>query len=280
MVAWLCARSSGSDLVLRVEDLDPKACRPEHETAQLADLRSLGIDWDGAVVHQSRRLDRYRGVIDRLVAGGHTYECYCTRREIAEAAVAPHDHLPEGAYRGTCRDLTEGERAQRQRGGRPAALRVRAHAAGESFVDRVHGPFEGTVDDFVIRRNDGTPAYNLAVVVDDADAGVGEVVRGDDLLATTPRQIFLARLLDLAVPAYTHVPLVLGPDGERLSKRHGAVTLADRIGAGSSVDEVRTLLACSLGLAEPDEMVSMDDLVRRFDVDSLPTEPWTLPVET
>jgi glutamyl-tRNA synthetase len=280
MVAWLFARSSASEFVLRVEDLDPNACRSEHEASQLADLRVLGLGWDGPVVHQSTRLDRYHEVISGLVAEGHTYECFCTRREVLEAAAAPHDHLPEGAYPGTCRELTERERAERLRAGRPPAVRLHAAAATESFVDRVHGVFEGAVDDFVIRRNDGTPAYNLAVVVDDADAVVGEVVRGDDLLPTTPRQIFLARLLDIPVPAYAHVPLVLGPDGERLAKRHGAVTLADRIAVGSSIDEVRSLLATSLGLAETGEIVTMPELVHRFDVDSLPTAPWVLPAET
>jgi glutamyl-tRNA synthetase len=280
MVAWLFARSSGSEFVLRVEDLDRNACRPEHEASQRADLLVLGIGWDGPVVHQSERLDRYQEVIAALVADGHTYECFCTRREVLEAAAAPHEHLPDGAYPGTCRELTENERAARVRAGRSPARRLRADGATESFVDRVHGAYEGMVDDFVIQRNDGTPAYNLAVVVDDADAGVGEVVRGDDLLATTPRQICLARVLDVAAPTYAHVPLVLGPDGERLAKRHGAVTLADQIAVGSSVDGVRSLLASSLGLAAPDETVSMKDLVGRFDVDSISAMPWVWPAET
>ena len=152
------------------------------------------------------------------------YPCYCSRREVREAVAAPHGPLPEGAYPGTCRDLTPGERAAREAAGRRPAWRVRAGGARIAVDDRRHGRVEGVVDDFVVRRADGAPAYQVAVVVDDHDQGVGEVVRGDDLLDTTPRQVWLARTLGLRVPAYAHVPLVLGPDGERLAKRHGAVT--------------------------------------------------------
>lgn len=276
LLAWLFARRDGSAFFLRIEDLDAAASRPEHEAAHRRDLVALGIDWEGAVVRQSERFARYHDAIDRLAADGLTYRCFCTRREVLEAAAAPHEHLPEGAYPGTCRDLPAAEGAQREASGRSPALRLRADAAREGFVDRVQGPFEGVVDDFVIRRNDGTPAYNLAVVVDDADQGVGEVVRGDDLLAGTPRQIFLAGRLGLAVPAYAHVPLVLGPDGERLAKRHSAVTLAEREEAGQSPDEVRSELATSLGLAAPGESVTMATLLDRFDPHTVAREPWKL----
>ena len=146
---------------------------------------------------QSNRHDAYEAAIDRLRAGGHLYECFCTRAEIRAAASAPHGPLPEGAYPGTCLRLTEAERRSKRAGGRPPALRVRAGGARVAFDDRVRGPQEGVVDDFVIRRNDGAPAYNLAVVVDDAWQEIGEVVRGDDLLETTPRQRFLGDLLGL-----------------------------------------------------------------------------------
>lgn len=277
LVAWLFARSTGSRFVLRIEDLDRGACRPGIEADQIQDLRTLGLDWDGEVVHQSARFDRYHAAIGRLTAQGLTYPCFCTRREVREAASAPHDHLPEGAYPGTCRDLTPAERRRRDEEGRPAALRLRAEGASEHFEDRVHGRLEGGVDDFVLRRNDGAPAYNLAVVVDDADQGIEEVVRGDDLLLGTPRQIHLARLLDLPVPAYAHVPLVLGPDGERLAKRHGAVTLADRLAIGQSVGEVRSLLAGSLGLVQQGEPATMAQLLERFDPTAIPREAWRLP---
>jgi glutamyl-tRNA synthetase len=155
-------------------------------------------------------------------------------------------------------------------------LRIRADAATVGFDDDLHGRVVGVVDDFVLRRYDGTPAYNLAVVVDDDDQGIEQVVRGDDLLAGTPRQVFLAGLLGLTVPRYAHVPLVLGADGVRLAKRHGSVTLAELDAAGTSPDEVRALLAGSLGLAAAGERVTMVDLLDRFDPASVPREPFVL----
>lgn len=275
LVAWLFARAAGSRFLLRVEDLDRTASRPELERGQLADLAALGIDWDGPVVRQSERFGLYDAAIARLSAAGLVYPCYCTRREIREAAAAPHEHLPEGAYPGSCRGLTAAERAAREAAGRPPALRLQAAGAEVAFSDRIAGPFAGVVDDFVIRRNDGAPAYNLAVVVDDAAQGVEEVVRGDDLLATTPRQIHLARLLGLLVPAHAHVPLVLNERGERLAKRDGAVTLADQAALGRDASAVRSLLAWSLGLCERDEPVTPATLVARFDPDRVPRAPWT-----
>lgn len=277
LVAWLFARASGGRFLLRIEDLDPVSSRPAHEAAHRHDLLALGIDWDGEVVRQSERFDRYREVLASLTAAGRTYPCYCTRREVAEAPRAAHGDLPEGAYPGTCRDRTERERAALEARGRRPSLRLRSDGVVAGFHDRVHGWVEGSVDDHVVQRNDGTPAYNLAVVVDDAAQGVDEVVRGDDLLGGTPRQVRLARLLGLAVPAYAHVPLVLGPDGARLAKRHGSVTLAERAMAGQGADEVRSMLAASLGLAEPGEPVAMATLARRFDPDRLPREAWVLP---
>jgi glutamyl-tRNA synthetase len=155
------------------------------------------------------------------------YECYCTRAEIREAASAAHGPLPEGAYPGTCLRLSAAELAEKRASGRPPALRVRAERARVEFADRLLGTVSGIVDDFVVRRGDGAFAYNLAVVVDDADQGVEEVVRGSDLADSTPRQIWLARALGLPEPSYAHVPLVLGPDGARLAKRHGDVTLRE-----------------------------------------------------
>lgn len=274
MLAWLFARSSGSRFIVRIEDLDPRVSVAEVAGGQLDDLTAIGLDWDGEVVRQSNRFDRYHALMAQLVDRDLVYPCYCTRREIREAASAPHGPQPEGAYPGTCRDLDSFGRSERERQGRPAALRLRSGAAEVVFDDRLCGRVEGIVDDFVIRRNDGVPAYNLAVVVDDSDQGVGEVVRGDDLLLTTPRQIHLAHLLGLTVPVYAHVPLVLGPDGERLAKSDGAVTLADRLALGEQPGEVRILLAESLGLGHPSERVSMNDLLDRFDPDALPRTPW------
>ena len=251
-----------------MEDLDTNVCLPEHEHAQLEDLAALGIDWDGPVVRQSQRRARYDAAIDQLTDAGLTYPCWCSRREILDAPSAPHS--PPGAYPGTCRDRDPATAPV----DRPPALRLRTEGERVTVVDRVHGVFDGAVDDLVLRRNDGTPAYNLAVVVDDAAQDVEEVVRGDDLLPSTPRQVHLARLLGLEPPAYAHVPLVLGPDGARLAKRHGAVTM-DAEGQGDPA-AVRALLACSLGLARAGENVTAEQLVERFDPDQLPRQPWVL----
>ena len=243
---------------------------------QLADLAALGLDWDGPVVRQSERRELYRAALDQLDAGGHLYRCYCTRAEIRQAASAPHGAPPGGVYPGTCRELTRAQRAARERAGRPPALRMRAGEAVVSFTDRLLGGYEAVVDDLVVLRNDGAPAYNLAVVVDDTAQGVREVVRGADLIETTPRQLHVAAQLDAAAPGYAHVPLVLGPDGARLAKRHGAVTLADRIAAGESPEQVRAALARSVGLAGAAEAPTLDELLARFDPSSLPTEPTVL----
>jgi glutamyl-tRNA synthetase len=265
LLAWLYARAQGADFLLRVEDLDTGRVRPHFEREQLADLAAIGLDWDGAVVRQSERLGSFAGALERLEADGILYPCWCTRAEIREATSAPHGPLPEGHYPGTCRRLSAAQRAEREASGRPPALRVAADGARVAFVDRVHGPQEGVVDDFVVRRNDGAYAYNLAVVVDDGAQEVGEIVRGDDLLDSTPRQLWLAERLGRSAPSYAHVPLVLGGDGARLAKRHGAVTLADRLEQGESAADVRARLAVSVGLAEPGERPSADALVARFD---------------
>jgi glutamyl-tRNA synthetase len=275
LLAWLFARSAGARFLMRIEDLDRQRVKPGFEEQQLADLRAIGIDWDGDLVRQSERLDRYADAVARLENDGRTYPCYCTRAEIREAASAAHGPLPEGAYPGTCRELTARERAEREReaNGRPPALRLRAGRESVRFRDRLLGEQAGVVDDFVLRRGDGTPAYNLAVVVDDSEQGVGEIVRGADLIDSTPRQLLLARLLGLPEPAHAHVPLVLGPDGARLAKRHGAVTLADRAARGESPAQVVGWMARSVGLAEPGEFVSAAELIDRFDPDRLPREP-------
>lgn len=280
LLAWLFARSAGARFLMRVEDLDRSRVRPGVEEAQLADLRALGLDWDGPVLRQSERLGLYEDAIGQLDAQGLVYPCYCTRKEIQAAASAPHGISATDRYPGTCRELTKAERAEREAAGRPPALRVRAEGAGISFEDRLLGHSEGETDDFVVRRNDGAPAYQLAVVVDDAAQGIGEVVRGADLVDSTPRQILLCRLLGLPVSRYVHVPLVLGPDGQRLAKRHGAVTLADRAAVGETPGDVLAWMARSLGLAEPGEAPSIDTLLSRFDPKRLPREPTVWSAET
>jgi glutamyl-tRNA synthetase len=246
LLAWLFARSAGARFLLRIEDLDPGRSCEHWIEQQLGDLRALGIDWDGEPVRQSERGALYEEAVERLRSAGLVYECFCTRAEIREAASAPHG--PGGPlYPGTCRSLSAAERAEQRASGRPPALRVRADRARVEFADRVAGTFSGVVDDLVVRRNDGAFAYNLAVVVDDADQGVREVVRGADLLDATPGQLWLAERLGLEAPAsYAHVPLMLGDDGERLAKRHGAVTLAERVALGANPDEVRASLLDSV----------------------------------
>ena len=279
LLAWLFARSGGGRLLLRIEDLDPQRSRSEHERGQRDDLRALGLAWDGELPRQSERTECYRAAVKRLREAGRTYPCWCSRADIRAATRAPHGPTPEGAYPGTCRGLSAAERARRERdGARPPALRLDARAEAVRFEDRVHGPVERVVDDFVLWRSQDAPAYNLAVLVDDAEQGIGEVVRGDDLLDTTPRQILLARLLGLRAPRYAHVPLVLGPAGERLAKRRGAVTLGDLADRGETPADALAWMARSLGLAGPGEAPTPGALLERFDPDRLSRAPTTLDV--
>ena len=272
LVAWLWARHDGARFTLRIDDLDRVTSSEANAVRQLDDLRSLGIDWDGDVERSSDHFNRYDAAIGRLEQAGLVYRCYCTRREIAEAAAAPHGVV--GRYPGVCRDLTESERARREADGRRPALRLRGTGRSVTFVDALAGPTTGMIDDVVLRRSDGVPAYQLAVVVDDVADGVELVVRGDDLLSSTPTQIHLAGLLGWRSPGYAHVPLVLNHRGDRLAKRDGAVTLADRAARGESVAATRTLLAASLGLCRRDEHIDLATLRSRFDPSRLPRTPW------
>jgi glutamyl-tRNA synthetase len=260
LLAWLFARSAGSSFAVRIEDLDAGRVRPGLAEAQLEDLAAIGLDWDGPVWVQSERGETYAAALERLPV----YECFCTRAEIRESASAAHG--PVGVYPGTCLGLSDAEREARRAAGRAPALRVRADATHVHFEDRLLGPQEGMVDDFVVRRNDGAYAYNLAVVVDDAAQGIEEVVRGADLADSTPRQIWLARTLGVPVLAYAHVPLVLGADGRRLAKRHGDVTLRE-VGAADAL----AWMAASLGLRGR----SAAELLDGFDPAAIPRQPTT-----
>lgn len=268
ILAWLFARSTGRRFLMRVEDLD--RARAGAEAEQLRDLAAIGVTWDGGVVRQSDREDLYTAAIGWLTDAGLTYECFCTRREIQEAPSAPH--APQGAYPGTCRSLGAAERAAK-RAVRPAAIRLRSAVTQATVQDLLRGSFTGVVDDFVLRRNDGVAAYNLAVVVDDAAQGIDQVVRGDDLLPSTPRQAHLAALLNIPVPEYAHVPLILNANGARLAKRDGAVTLADLSGPGEGADRVRDALLASLGLPQG----PLQRALAVFDPTALPREPWVWP---
>ena len=276
LVAWLMARSTGRRFVLRIEDLDQARVAAAGAVAegQVADLAALGIDFDPPAMRQTERLDAYRAAAD--LVSDRLYECFCTRREIAEAATAPHG---DGfrPYPGTCRDLTEEQRRVRRRE-RPPAWRIRADQASETISDVWAGEVTGVVDDFVVRLNDGVWAYNFAVVVDDIAQGVDQVVRGDDLLSSAPRQAWLTRLLGGIPPQYGHVPLAMGPTGVRLAKRDGAVTLADLAALGVGPDQVLSILAASLDLAAPGQPVTTAGLLERWDPALLPRRPWVVGV--
>lgn len=284
LLAWLAARSRRASFLVRMEDLDRVTSSVHHEQRQLADLTALGLTHDGEVVRQSERFALYDAAIDRLTTLGLTYPCWCTRREIREAASAPH--VVPGQYPGTCRRPDPRVLADRVATGRRPAVRLDAAAAAEhvgveSVVevnDTVAGPVVGIVDDLVLRRNDGVPAYHVAVVVDDAAQGVTEVVRGDDLLAVTPSQVLLQRLLGLPTPMYAHVPLAVTVSGERLAKRHGAVTLADLAARGVHPDDVMRRLLASLGLPEGAGRDHLENVAAAFDLRTLSCDrrPWVV----
>ncbi|WP_448851775.1 tRNA glutamyl-Q(34) synthetase GluQRS [Corynebacterium sp. 335C] len=262
VAAWALARGAGGGFVVRVEDGDRQRSKPEFEARQLEDLAAVGLDWDGVPVRQSERSGLYEAAVAKLP----TYPCFCSRKEIQEAASAPH--AAPGAYPGTCRDLgpeeRERRRAERAALGLGPATRLRAEVAEWTASDALHGEVAGMVDDFVLRRADGAWAYNLAVVVDDLEQGVTQVTRGDDLLSSAPRQAHLAHLLGGRAPEYVHVPLVLNEEGKRLAKRDGAVTLRD-VTAGAA----RAWIAESLGFPG----ARVDELPDLLDPDNLPRDP-------
>jgi len=267
LLAWLFARSTNRRFLLRIEDLD--RVRAGAEADQLLELTSLGLVSDLPVVRQSERTHRYEQAIENLLRRGLAYECFCTRRDIAEAASAPHAR--PGFYPGTCRGLDEEDRARR-RAERPPALRLRSEVEAWSVEDVLAGHVSAPVDDFVLRRNDGVIAYNLAVVVDDAAQGIDQVVRGDDLLESAPRQAYLAFLLGVAAPVYAHVPLAVSADGRRLAKRDGAVTLEDLARIGWSAPAVLDVILASLKLPAG----SLEAALAAFDPARLPREPWVV----
>ena len=284
LLAWLHVRSAGGRFVMRVEDLDEGRVREHHLTGQLEDLRWLGLDWDeGPDVggrwgpyRQSERRERYEAALERLRAKGLLYECFCSRREIARAASAPHETSDEGPiYPGTCRNLSPAEAAER-RAARAPALRFRVPAEAVHFVDELQGaqqvlPRE-QLGDFVVSRSDGVPAYQLAVVVDDIEMKITHVVRGADLLISTARQLLIYSALGAPPPDWIHVPLLLGPDGERLSKRHGATSLSELRAAGVAPTEVVGWLAATCGLAAPGQACSPSDLLAGFRLHDVPRE--------
>jgi glutamyl-tRNA synthetase len=272
---------------MRVEDLDGPRVRPGLEARILDELRWLGLDWEegpdvggpSGPYRQSERGGRYAAALDRLRAAGLAYPCFCSRAEIAQASQAPHASDEGPRYPGTCRDLAAEERATRAVR-RPPAWRLRVPEGPVSFDDVVHGPcafdVAATVGDFVVARADGVASYQLAVAIDDAAMGITDVVRGDDLLPSTARQILLFRALGLPVPRFAHVPLVVGEDGDRLAKRHGALSLGELRERGAEPAAVVGMLAAISGLAPPGARVWPAELVRGFSLDAIPRGPTRL----
>jgi glutamyl-tRNA synthetase len=275
LVAWLCARAAGGALLVRVEDLDRPRVVAGAEARILDDLSWLGLDWDEAPLRQSERTRLYDAATERLLASGRAFRCWCSRADVARAATAPHGRADEGPrYPGTCRARTE---APNQRS---PSVRLRVEPERVRFCDGVHGEHDedvaATVGDFVIRRADGIAAYQLAVVVDDSQSGITDVVRGDDLLGSTARQLLLYRALDLPAPRFAHVPLVLGPDGTRLGKRHGSLAVRALRERGETPARVIGLLAGTLGLRPGGASVEARALVADFALDKLPRTATTL----
>ncbi|HYS79720.1 MAG TPA: tRNA glutamyl-Q(34) synthetase GluQRS [Anaeromyxobacteraceae bacterium] len=288
LLAWLAARAQASSFVLRVEDLDGPRVRPGLEASILRELSWLGLDWDeGPDVgggmgpyRQSERGERYHAALAELRGRGLVYPCFCSRAEITRASQAPHGPSDEGPrYPGTCRQLDPAEAAQRSLRRAPA-WRLRVAPGEVAFDDGVHGPrsfdVAAEVGDFVVARADGVPSYQLAVVVDDAAMRIEEVVRGDDLLPSTARQLLLYRALGLASPRFAHVPLVTGEDGARLAKRHGALSLGELRERGAHPRAVVGLLAALSGLTPEGERAAPRDLVAGFALSRLTASPAVL----
>ena len=278
LLAWLSVRGAGGAFVVRVEDLDAPRTRPGAVERCLEDLAWMGLDWDEgpdrggphAPYVQSERRARYEAAFFRLRGTGSVYPCFCSRKDAAAAASAPQEPGDEAPYSGRCRDLPPGEAEARLAQGVRHAWRFRVEGDAPGFTDRVMGTVPPRpAGDFVVRRSDGIPAYQLAVVVDDAAMQIGEVVRGNDLLASTPRQLLLYRALGLPAPSFAHVPLWLGPDGARLSKRHAGTALRELRQGGMDAGTLVAMLAGKLGLRDASGPCRPRDLVDGFSLASL-----------
>jgi glutamyl-tRNA synthetase len=278
LIAWLSARSRGGQVALRVEDIDSPRVKAGAAEQACADLRWLGLDWDDGPVVQTQRLALYEEALQRLRERELVYPCTCTRTDVERAASAPHAEHEGAVYPGTCAGRRSADADALA--GRPYCWRFRAGDMAAEFVDAFRGPTRVPAEelggDFVVWKSAGTPAYQLAVVVDDAGMGVTEVVRGDDLVPSTPRQFLLYRALGLTPPAFAHVPLVVGPDGRRLAKRHGDTRLASLLAAGVTAERLLGLLAWSCGWIDRAEPVTARDLVPLFRLDAIPHAPFVL----
>ncbi len=275
LLAWLSVRSRQGVLKLRIEDIDGPRVKPGGEQQAMQDLLWLGLDHDGDPIRQSDRIQLYREAVDSLVQRGLAYPCVCTRKEVEAAASAPQeDWLDAPPYPGTCRDRFESAAAAQQQTGRDPAIRFRVDLEAVPFEDVFCGPQAGRIlGDFVIEGRQRSAAYQLAVVLDDAASGVSEVLRGDDLLPSTPRQLLLYDALGLAPPKFAHVPLLVGEDGLRLAKRHGDTSLRHVRERGVSPEEVVGYLAYLCRFRERGNRCTAADLLEGFDLDRLPPGP-------
>ncbi len=276
LLAWLSVRSAGGRLVLRSEDLDDRARSGPWTELLLDDLRWLGLEWDEGPYYQTERIELYRKALSQLEDAGLVYPCFCTRAEL-HAASAPHASDGTLLYAGTCRGLSAPEVTARS-AVRPPALRLRVPELGDpagtvTFDDRTYGVQHEVLardcGDFLVRRSDGVFAYQLAVVVDDAAMGVTEVVRGCDLLGSTARQMYLQRVLGYSQPEYAHVPLLVAPDGRRLSKRDRDCAMDELRERFGSADRLLGFLAYAAGIAPDAAPRSASQLADMFDWDAV-----------
>jgi len=268
---WLFARHHGGAFILRIEDTDADRSKPELSQAILESMKWLGLDWDEGPFYQSERLERYRGVAAELEGRGHAYRCFCLPEELQAKRAQAEAQKKPWKYEGTCRNLSDEERQQRRSAGRSWALRFRVPATGRtSFDDQVFGHLEienQEIEDFVLLRSDGHPTYHLGVVADDLDMGISHVVRGADHLSNTPKQILVYRALGAPEPQFAHLPLILGPDKQRLSKRHGATSVGAYREMGILPGALVNFLAL-LGWTPPDqkEIVPLEEMVGQFEL--------------
>jgi glutamyl-tRNA synthetase len=275
LLAWLSIRARGGRLGLRIEDIDGPRIKAGAERAAILDLLWLGLDFDGEVVRQTDRLPVYEAALQRLVDAGKVYPCVCTRKEIESAASAPHEEWQDATpYPGTCRGRFATAEEARAATGRDPAFRFAVDRDAVPFDDLFAGAQRGVVrGDFVVAKRDRSPAYQLAVVVDDAAFGVTEVLRGDDLLPSTPRQLLLYEALGLRPPRFAHVPLVVGPDGKRLAKRHGDTSLRRFREQGVTAEQMVGYLAYLCGFVPARTACTPRDLLPGFDLARLRKGP-------
>lgn len=275
LVNWLMARQNGWAILLRIEDIDGPRTKAGADQEAIEDLRWLGLDWDEGPVYQRSKLARYADATQDLLHRGLAYPCVCSRREAEQAASAPHAEDGAVVYPGTCRGRYRTVEEARAESGKTPAIRFAVPPGTVQFDDAFHGrrscDVAGELGDFVIAKADGTPAYQLAVVLDDAEAGITHVVRGDDLMDSTPRQILLYEAMTLSriIPRYCHLPLVVGEDGKRLAKRHGDTRLSQYRRRGVSAGRMLSLLSRWCGI-DAREDATARDLVGRFSLDKLP----------